>query len=326
MKIPELKKLLENVDRTMLEKVLVECYKQVPKAKKEELDLVIQDVLEGKSEKRGKVPKSVDFETLSGQIETFLENAYAQNYLVPNRSVPKNQRSKWRFLVKGYIKEMAEISPENEHYAEAVGLLGDLYRMVCYACNYYLFSTDDPFRSIGWEQPALYRLLAEKTLQTGNSREAIAELIADAVSGGLSRESLHCYQELTLLSLLTTDELKSAAIEEAKRLAENEMTKLKSLGEYSHERYETQERVNELCNFILAASMELGKTEEGVKYYFEHCREHTREIVLYCALDMARMMDFREDWLYIYEYGLKKKIKPREELREQYEQILREGR
>ena len=63
-----------------------------------------------------------------------------------------------------------------------------------------------------------------------------------------------------------------------------------------------------------------------MKYYFEHCREHTREIVLYCALDMARMMDSREDWLYIYEYGLKKKIKPREELREQYEQMMQAER
>ena len=50
MKVQELRQLLSTADRALLEKAFVESYKHFSKNQKEEVDLVINGVLEGKEE------------------------------------------------------------------------------------------------------------------------------------------------------------------------------------------------------------------------------------------------------------------------------------
>ncbi len=85
-------------------------------------------------------------------VESYKQLRKAQNYFAPNRVIPKNQRPKWRFMVKNFIKELEKIPPDSENFAESVQLMDQLYALICLARNVYLFSTDDPFRSIGWEE------------------------------------------------------------------------------------------------------------------------------------------------------------------------------
>lgn len=151
MKVQELRNLLGSAERGNLEKAFVECYKQLRKAQKEECDATLIALLEGKAAEQTKVDASVGFETLTQQITDFMSNAYASNYFAPNRIIPKSQRPKWRFMVKNFIKELEKIPLDNDNYEKAVKLLTDLYCLICKACNIYLFSTEDPFRSIGWE-------------------------------------------------------------------------------------------------------------------------------------------------------------------------------
>ena len=47
-----------------------------------------------------------------------------------------------------------------------------------------------------------------------------------------------------------------------------------------------------------------------------------KEITLYRALDLMNMMDEDDMWIQIYEYGVKKKIKPREFLQESYQKRI----
>ena len=167
MKIQELRNLIKDADRELLEKAFAESYKQFTKHQKEEVDQIINNVLEGKNVKESKKEEPLDFKALQIQITEFLKNAYAQNYFAPNRIIPKSQRPKWRFMVKNYIKELEKIPTENENYSDSVKLLTEIYCLLCEACNYYLFSTDDPFRSVGWEQPDLFRLVVKKNLVEG---------------------------------------------------------------------------------------------------------------------------------------------------------------
>lgn len=162
MKVQELRQLLSGVDRTLLEKAFVESYKQFSKAKKEKVDLLIQEILEGKEVKKTDKNAVLDFDAFEQEVLDFIVNAKAQNYLAPNRIIPKNQRSKWRFLVKNYIKALDKIQLEDPNYDRAVILLEAIYKLMCHGCNYYIFSSDDPFRSIGWQQPDLYQLLVKK--------------------------------------------------------------------------------------------------------------------------------------------------------------------
>ncbi len=316
MKVAELRSLLKKADRYCLEKAFVESYKQLRKGQKEEIDQALTDILEGKETQKEQVGGEPDFDKLEQQIEVFLKNAYAQNYLVPNRVVPKNQRPKWRFLVKGFIKELGKILPENENYSRAVKLLTDLYSLICEACNYYLFSTEDPFRSIGWKQSEFFALLVKKTFADGYSEEKISKLLLLASTGGVSRESLHIFQQLVLLGELKTSAVKEIAVGEAKKLIDSIWSK-------TDQSYDAREAVNELSGMILMISIELAEWEDGIEYYFKHHKNINKEITLYCALDIVSWMDEDCVWIKIYEYAVKKKIKPRESLQERYKERIK---
>lgn len=318
MKIQELRQLLSTADRTLLEKAFAECYKHVSKSQKEELDLTIQLILAGKEEKRSAKKQKVSFEELEQNITEFLLNAHAQNYLAPNRTIPKSQRPKWRFLVINFIKELINIPTENEHYADSVKLLTDLYLLMCEACNYYPFSTDDPFRSINWQQPDLFHLVVTRTFALGYTRENISALLLYAATGGLSRESLHTEQEIILISELKNSDVRAIAMEEAKKLIESKQNALKQPKLSYDQRYYLRDTVKELCDTMLLLSVKLAETAEFLPYYFETNYEREPEIVLYRALRLMEWIDEDELWLQIYEYALKKKIKPRDELVRKY--------
>ncbi|MEZ0118499.1 UNVERIFIED_ORG: hypothetical protein ABRZ91_002456 [Heyndrickxia coagulans] len=46
-------------------------------------------------------------------------------------------------------------------------LLEKLYEMLCYGCGYYIFNTDNPFRSIGMEQVELFDILLKRKFSMG---------------------------------------------------------------------------------------------------------------------------------------------------------------
>ena len=321
MKVQELRDLLKAADRDLLEKAFVESYKHLTKKQKEEADQAITDALSGKSSKSTVKKESVNFDELELQITEFLENAYAQNYFAPNRIIPKSQRPKWRFMVENYIKELEKISVDDANYTRSAKLLTDLYHMLCEACNYYLFSTDDAFRSVGWQQPDLFQMVVKKTFGDGYSREKVSALLLYSVSGGLSRESLHIEQESVLLAELKTSDVKYMAIEEARKLIDERKQKLKGLKKYDSKRYSLEEEINNLCDVILMTAIELAEPSSGIEYYFQNYERSDKEITLYCALKIADWVEDEELWIKIYEYGIGKKIKPREWLVGKYESL-----
>lgn len=65
-------------------------------------------------------------------------------------------------------KELEKIPLESESYSKAVKVLTELYCLICEACNYYIFSTEDAVRSMGWEQPDLFEFVVKKTFAVGN--------------------------------------------------------------------------------------------------------------------------------------------------------------
>src|SRR5260370_33530016 len=98
--------------------------------------------------------QSVDIDELEAELGEFLTDAYAQNYFAPNRFVPKSERPKWRFKVKRFFKEINATVVEPGSTEKASDLLENLYQMLCYACDFVLFSAYDPFQSAGITQPA----------------------------------------------------------------------------------------------------------------------------------------------------------------------------
>ena len=325
MKVQELRQMLSEAERSLVEKAFVESYKQLKKSQKEEADYLIRGILSGESEKSGTKKEKQSFEELEEQIERFLENAKAGYYYSPNRVIPKSQRPKWRFLVKGYIKELEKVVPESGYYEIASELLRKIYALLCQACNYYLFSTEDAFRSVGWQQDELYHLLVSKMFGNGLVGENVAKMTVMACTGGLSRESLYYGQQAVLLSELKTSDAKYMAMEAAEKEIQERQGKLTGLEKYSHQRYYMEEEINNFCDMILMISISLGETESGVKYYFKNSVESRKEIILYRALEVTDIVGDDEVWKEIYKYGLSKKIKPRDELVKRYREKIQGG-
>src|SRR5271165_6910967 len=128
-----------------------------------------------------------------------LSDAYAQNYFAPNRFVPKSQRPKWRFKVKRFFNEINAAVARPASIEKASDLLEKLYQMLCYACDFVLFSAYDPFQSVGIAQTefldAVFGLQAEH-LELGqiyrsrpacDSRQQIESLYALFQSGSGAR-------------------------------------------------------------------------------------------------------------------------------------------
>ena len=121
MKIADLRALLANASTDDLLKILSELYKRIPKSLKEApvdgVDIAIKAILSHQDiGKKAQKSKTIDFDSLHDQITTFLDYADEGYYISPNRVVPKAQRSKWRFLVMGFIKDIQKIGLNDENY------------------------------------------------------------------------------------------------------------------------------------------------------------------------------------------------------------------
>ncbi len=320
MKIQEFRELIKNADRSLLEKAFAECYKQFSKSKKEEIDLLVQNILSGADSVKEK-KSAVNFEELEKQIQWFAANAYEQNYVVPNRIIPKNQRSKWRFQVMNFIKQLQKIPPDSEYSQRAADCLEKIYKVLAEGCNVYLFSSDDPFSSVQWKQDELFHLLVTMAFRTGYSREKIRRLLPLTSSGGLSRWNLYICNQAAFLSELKTSDLKYMAIEETKKIIAETKTQITGKGSYRSGDFERTEKINHLCDMILLISISLGEAEQEIRYYFSNSMESDREIILYRALECADWMEDDRVWIDIYRFGLTKKIKPRDSLKKKYGEL-----
>ena len=167
--------------------------------------------------KAARAPKKItDINELKPVIEDFLRNAYAQNYFVPNRVIPKQERPKRRFHVRAYIKELQTVSMEGEGGKTAAELLEKLYLMLCYACCYYIFSTEDPFRLVD-DQSELLDIVLEAKFAYGIDHEMIKSAIMLVTNPGLDRQTLYHSLIAVLVFCLKTADSKEIAIQEAKK-------------------------------------------------------------------------------------------------------------
>ncbi|MCW8783733.1 exonuclease domain-containing protein [Weizmannia coagulans] len=133
MRVTELRELLEKYSKDDLSKMMIELYKAIPKKVRDEkeIDGMLQDFQQYKEAEKIKKEKEkhVDLNDLEREITQFIQNAYKQNYIAPNRYVSKKERPKWRFKVKSYIKQLHRYPLK-----ETKGSVLQIYSMHCMKC------------------------------------------------------------------------------------------------------------------------------------------------------------------------------------------------
>lgn len=323
MKIQEFRDIIKKCNRDDAEKIASEMYKLLPKNKKEEADPLIEDIISGRtSPKKQKVNVKLDFDSLKEEINVFLDHVDNDLYLKPNRIVPKNKRSKWRFEVKNFIKLINEIPADGENGEESTRLLRELYKRLAHGCGFYIFPSDDPFQSIGIRQPDFYEMLVKRTFATGFTDEKIKNMLEDATLVFIDRDSLHSELEAIYADLLATSEVKYRALSIIKEYVEQFETELnQDKNNLSHNNYRIKSFIEELCETMLIISILLNKPEDTVRYYWEHVHDLKKEITLYKILDTIREFGDEKLWIKVYEDGIKNNIQPRDSLSMHYQKL-----
>ncbi|CAM3255572.1 hypothetical protein [Sporolactobacillus spathodeae] len=333
MRVSELRNALEKYNQDDLSQIVVDLYKIIPKKLRDEkaVDTMLADFQQFKeAEKRKrKESKNVSVNDLEHEITEFIQNAYDQNYLAPNQSIKKKDRPKWRFVVRSYIKNLQQIPVDSAEGKRATTLLEKLYEMLCYASEYIIFNTDDPFRSVGIEQDNLFDTVLKRKFAVGMDRETIKSAIKQLINCSLGRETLRSFLINVFISNLKIADTKEIAIEQCiqlkQELEKQKATPAKKSWESEDSEYRRKEKINDIVETIFRLKINLCDYDSAISYFKENILERSKEISLYILLHMLEKYDQKNLWLREYETAVKEGVKPRNQLQFNYQSLKEKG-
>lgn len=323
MLLSELRNLLKKYDENELRVLIVEMYKSMPKKLREEKDIdrLVEDVNKVKKERKKGKDENIDFESLKPEIEIFIQYAYNQCYFAPNNFVHKKERPKWRFKVKRFIKVLSAIPVNTKDGEASTELLEKIYTMLCYACAYYLFNTNDPFNSVGIDAGELIKIIIARKFENGADAESIKSMIALIIKAEEERSYSKSYFLYCIISYLKTNDLKEIAIEKSEVVKIEIATERQTRRSSWDRTYWYEKRVNAIAKFVLILKLETHEYKKGISYFRKYHKESNKEISLYVLLRILLEYDLKEYWIIEYERALKKGIDPRESLQEIYREL-----
>ncbi len=321
MKLAELRSLISGHKSEDLQAIIVELYKKIPKKTIEEhrMDELVRDP--GSYAGLAKALKSEPQRTLDElepDIVEFVADAKNQYYFAPNSIIRKKDRPKWRFIVKRFIHDLQLATDTPEDTAKAAELLEQLYALLCEAGDYILFSTEDPFRSVGIAQERLYSIIVQMIRRDAPPKKWVAKAIALAIEHSLGRETLHETLWLALLDHLNTAPLKELAIEEAEQLLADARTQLRLVTKKSNDawnkEYAARNKIESLTELVLYCRFGLSEYEEGAQFFLQHDPSSSREVTYYRLLSRLLRADQKDLWLRFYQQATREGVPVRNSL------------
>ena len=337
MKITDFRKLLTGLNQQDINKIATELYKRIPKSSKEGydgVDYIIRSITEHQTENKN--IQTVDFRSLHDEIDTFLSNANEGYYLKPNRIVSKTERSRWRFAVMHFVKELQKISNTSEDYNDSNIDLLSIYDILSRSCGYYVFRSQDPFAAIGKTQSEYYKILCQRIFYRDLDQNHLPTMIDNATKIYLDRRTLHIFLIKTLISYINTKEdiLNTITITEEKvENARPEPSRDAWFVDESMMMYEFKDYIKNLASLVMGLYFKLNEYEKGCQYYWNICNkfeidvyknrepQDRKEILFYCLLGLvSSFTDDNKIWIATYD-KYKKGTEPRQDLVKKYEEI-----
>ena len=311
MKVNELRETIKKYNETDKEKIIIELYKRIPKSVKENYN--IDNYIINLNTKIEKENKEITIEKLEKQINYFMECARADLYAQPNRIIPKNERSKWRFKVKTFYKQLNSFPPTNEAGEKATKLLKDLFKILSYGTHYLKFASWNTFGAIQVTQAEFLKNIVERKLANGVTRESLAycvELLNVAYDPeGYYKSMLNSFE-----SCLKTSDVRYMAIELLK-----EQVIIWTEKYHQKSSYENSEYVNYFVECIVDILFQLCEVKEGITYFHKQYIERNKEVKEYILLEKIEEFNLYKEWVLEYEKHLGK-ISYRHSLQEKYAQ------
>ncbi len=294
LKLAEVRAMIKKHDRKNLEFIIAQMYKMIPKDRK--IDNDVNSLIENpekfanrsKVSKKGKTMRP--FNEVEKEVLFFEDNAYEQNYMVPNRSIKKADRPKWRFVVKRLYKELNEYAKQEEYIQKAADNLLKLYEVLTYACGYYLFRTYDAFESVGIEQTVFYRSIIEKYNETIERDAFISKSIDIMFDNYLNRNTLYSDLMILFLEYIQTPDMLYLTIDISGKKRQ-ELVKNKKSTKYQYE-YEVNEKLNNYTKLIFRCYARLYEFDNAIIDYQKNMIESSEEVKLYILVWL--LLDYKQ--------------------------------
>ena len=330
MKIQEFRDKIKKATREQIETIASELYRMLPKNKKEvmeenfdsKLELILSSNPNEKIKIKPEKPKAKPFSDLKNEILNFFFLVDRHLYFAPNKFVSKTERSKWRFKVKGFIKELDKVTISSDDYKESAQLYKEIYRRLCLACAEYILSTQVPFNAVGIPQVEFLHNVLKKYFINGYSKETLTSMIDLVTNTYVDQETIGDEMVYVLVENLPTRDVREQAIEIAKdRLVH---TYIKIPEEFCNRTFRFEDRRERLLDLILALKMKNHEGKEGVDFYLKNSDFYTDKYytTLWRISNFHRMFNEKPIlWVETYEdFGKKHKLEPDKRLIEKYEE------
>lgn len=309
MKVNELREIVKKYNEIDKEKLVLELYKRIPKNIKE--DYNIDEYIKNINVKIGKENQEKTIEQIEKEVNYFIECAQDDLYVRPNKIIPKSERSKWRFKVKTFYKELNKFLPATEEGNKATDLLKDLFEILSFGTHYLTFSNWNTFGAIQISQSEFLNNIVQRKLSNGITKEKLLYCI-QLLNAKHDPQESHKALLYSFEACLKTSDAKYMAIE----LLEKEVIKWKEKYK-KDDKYENQEYTNYFVECIMDIYFELCEVKEGIRYFQKHYIERDKEIKEYILLEKLEEFELYKEWIMEYEKHLGK-IDYRDRLKEKY--------
>jgi hypothetical protein len=326
MKIAEVRTLLDKYSKKQMHIIITEMYKAIPKKVKVDrgIDGIISDPDAASSSAGRKKcsPEPPSMDELQNEIDLFISDAYSSYYFAPNSVVPKRERLKWRFQVKRWYRDLQSATESGENAARAAELLEKLYVLLCYACEYILFSGDDSFQSVGVEQTVFFRTLLTLKRQQEDITSFVPQAVLLIPDNSVNRDTLPNQLMHIVLEFLPTPDAKLLAVQCCEEAIAGEIKNptVSSAG-WSNSNFKSDERINQLVEIAFLCFNALGEIDKGIEFFHRRYRNNGPEIKLYVLFRF--LFDCRQPGCFLREYekALKEGVSPRKELVDIYRTV-----
>ncbi len=314
MLVSELKKEIEKYNKNDLEKIIVELYKRIPKAKKEDYDKddFIKNIDNNKITK-----KELDFKSLNAEITYFLECVDNGLYCTPNRVISKKERSSWRFKVKKYYKELITIPPNSVNGGLATFLLIELFKRLSVGSNTLLFINWDTFKALGVSQDDYYDLIIKRVLYNGYTKDSL-KVCVNLLSVDKDPYDLSFSMFFTFLANLKTRFNKEDSVELINDKIIELKAKLKKKNDY--DTYYLKELINNYVILNMNILTNLGLIEKGIDFFYNTYLEDNKNIKVCTLLSELEDLNLVNEWIKEYEQN-ENKINFSDSLKEKYQEF-----
>ena len=313
MLVKELRDVTKNYNEKELNDIIVELYKRIPKSIKEEynIDNYLINLKDAKKIKKEEEP--ISFENLTKEIIYFIECVDNDLYAYPNKIINKNERSKWRFKVKKFYKELNKYPANTKEGLQATTLLIQLFKRLSYGCKFNSWNT---FRAIGMGQSMYYDNIVKRLFANSISKENLS-LCISIINLSNDPDELYTTMYDVFIENLNSKEIKEQVI----HLFEDKITELKEqlkeAQNYANE-FDIKEDINNIIYAITNIYFTLDEFDKGIKYFQKNYLEKIFEVKEFILLEEIEKYHRYDEWIKEYESH---QILYRESLKEKYQKF-----